>query len=521
MADDATLDPEAEARAERRRKRREERAAAESAAKAAAATSDKPHPKDLPPFEDPNGRMVTLKHKRMALRVATAKGLEPYNANHALHLLHDEGIDVMADKSTMLDLARQAGQGSQLPVIADPKNKNAVALTEEDAQSLQEEREAAIAEIQAGLIARRRKRLLAMFLRIFVFVILPTMAMGYYYMFVATNMYETESKFVIQTSDNPSAGGGLGGLLAGTGFATSQDSIVVQEYLNSREAFARLNRDFGYVRHFQNPEIDVIQRLPADATMDDAYKYFAGKVTIGYDPTEGLVRMSVVAATPEASQRFSEALIEYAEERVDGLTLEARGDQLETAIATFEEAEQRTIQNELRVQELQEQSGVMSAEVELSAQMSIINALELELEKKRLALAQIMDNPRPNPSQVSVAQAEITRLEERIRELRGSFTQESATSASLSQISRELRSAELRLATSQLMLQEAIASVTTARTEATRQVRYLSLGVAPVAPQEPSYPRKVENTIIAFLIFMGIYIMASLTVSILREQVSV
>ena len=51
-------------------------------------------------------------------------------------------------------------------------------------------------------------------------------------------------------------------------------------------------------------------------------------------------------------------------------------------------------------------------------------------------------------------------------------------------------------------------------------IRYLSVGVSPIAPDEPTYPRAFENTILAFLIFAGIYLMISLTASILREQVS-
>ena len=57
-------------------------------------------------------------------------------------------------------------------------------------------------------------------------------------------------------------------------------------------------------------------------------------------------------------------------------------------------------------------------------------------------------------------------------------------------------------------------------TEANRKVRYLTVSVNPVASQEPSYPRKFENTILAFLLFAGIYLMISLTASVLREQVS-
>ena len=59
-----------------------------------------------------------------------------------------------------------------------------------------------------------------------------------------------------------------------------------------------------------------------------------------------------------------------------------------------------------------------------------------------------------------------------------------------------------------------------ARQEADRQVRYLSMGVEPVAPDEATYPRAFENTLVSLLIFAGIYLMISLTVSILKEQVS-
>ena len=59
-----------------------------------------------------------------------------------------------------------------------------------------------------------------------------------------------------------------------------------------------------------------------------------------------------------------------------------------------------------------------------------------------------------------------------------------------------------------------------ARVEANKQVRYLSLSVAPVPPDEATYPKALQNTIVAFLIFSGVYLMMSLTASILREQVS-
>jgi hypothetical protein len=52
------------------------------------------------------------------------------------------------------------------------------------------------------------------------------------------------------------------------------------------------------------------------------------------------------------------------------------------------------------------------------------------------------------------------------------------------------------------------------------QTLYLSIGGFPVAPDKVAYPRSFENTLLAFLVFSGIYLLISMTASILREQVS-
>jgi capsular polysaccharide transport system permease protein len=80
--------------------------------------------------------------------------------------------------------------------------------------------------------------------------------------------------------------------------------------------------------------------------------------------------------------------------------------------------------------------------------------------------------------------------------------------------------AQTDLATADMFMQSALQNLKQTELEANRQVRYLTTSVKPVAPDEPTYPRKFENTILSFLVFAGIYLMFSLTSSILREQVS-
>jgi capsular polysaccharide transport system permease protein len=59
-----------------------------------------------------------------------------------------------------------------------------------------------------------------------------------------------------------------------------------------------------------------------------------------------------------------------------------------------------------------------------------------------------------------------------------------------------------------------------ARTAANRQTRYLSISVNPIVADEAAYPRAFENTLVVMLIFLGIYLMLSMTAAVLREQVT-
>ena len=118
---------------------------------------------------------------------------------------------------------------------------------------------------------------------------------------------------------------------ADRGFATVQESITVQAFLESREAMLRLEDELGFREHFSQEAIDPLNRIGPDATDEDVYDTYLRHLRIGYDPTEGLIRMEVIAADPEVSQSYSQALIGFAEERVDRMSQRLRADQMSGA----------------------------------------------------------------------------------------------------------------------------------------------------------------------------------------------
>jgi len=477
---------------------------------------------------------LTGRQLRMARRVAQKTGLAVTSDFDAVRQLRQRGIDPFQRGNVLELVAPNEGQtqaaANQMQVAtakvpAEQANKVQLPQTVQRQQTMPstqvgaaenpaERRASEIRRIQQDIARRRRRNMASLFGRLAMFVILPTIAAGYYFFIMATPMYGTKSEFVIQQAESQ-GGGGLGGLFSGTGLATQTDSTTVQSYMTSREAFLRLDEDHGFSEHFSNPDLDAIQRLAENATREDAYAVFQDHVQIGYDPTEGILKMEVIAADPLKSQEFSEALIGYAEEQVDQLTARVREDQMSGALINYDAATQRRNEALAELVRIQELSGQGTVGAEQAALQQRIATQQINLDAERLNLASLLNNRRPNEAQVSAAENQIAFIEDQIALLRRELT-----SGGLVSNDAQLRQAEENYAFEVANVQLALGTMDSARIEANRQVRYLSVSVAPIAPDEATYPKSFENTLLAFLIFAGIYLMISLTTSILREQVS-
>jgi capsular polysaccharide transport system permease protein len=189
--------------------------------------------------------------------------------------------------------------------------------------------------------------------------------------------------------------------------------------------------------------------------------------------------MEVIAADPQVSAAFSEALIRYAEERVEQMSQRLREDQMVGASDSFEDAETRVLEAQERVLDLQEQRGVLSTEAEVSTVFGQIQNFELQLQEERLRLDELLSVARPNASRVELAERNIARLEELIDELRSGLTQTGTGEVSLARIQSELIIAQADLETRQMMLSQALQQMELARIEANRQSLYLSVRCLP------------------------------------------
>ncbi len=463
---------------------------------------------------------LTGRQLRMARRVAQKHGLAPISDFDAVRLLRAKGVDPF-QRANVLELVPD---GSAEPVPTKVQLPQTIPVGQTNLPSTEVDTAGARAQeiinIQRDIAKRRRRKLTLLMSRLLFFVVLPTLLVGYYYYAIATPMYATKSQFVIQKADGAGGGGGLGGMFSGTGLATSQDSISVQSYLQSRDAMLRLDQDHGFKAHFSQDWIDAIQRLEPDASNEAAYKFYERRVNISYDPTEGIIKMEVAAADPAVSATYSNALISYAEEQVDQMTSRLRDDQMKGAQEIFGQAEAQMLAAQQEVLRLEKAANVVDIVTEVGLLSGQIQQMELEQTQDRLTLVELKSNARPNKTKVNQIEGRLAARANEIAGLRSQLTIGIDGADSIADTKAKLTIANINLETRTMMMQQALQQMDTAQVEANRQTRYLSLGVSPTPPDEATYPRKFENTILAFLIFAGAYLMMSLTASILREQVS-
>lgn len=460
---------------------------------------------------------LTGRQLRMAHRLARRHDLSPSDDIDAVRLLRQKGIDPF-QRNALVCIAPNTSDESPPGVDGtgpakppESRGRDLVRLPESSASE--------VFRIQQDITQRRRRKARMLVLRLICFVLLPTLLAGWYFLKIATPMFSTKSEFVIQQAD-ASGSAALGGLFQGAGLAVQQDSTTVQSYLQSRDAMHRLDADRGFREHFAQSGIDPLQRLYPDASEEDVYNLYTRRVRVGFDPSEGVLKMEVVAADPETSQSFSRALIGYAEEMIDSMTRRLREGQMAGARQNHASAEAKLREAQQRILALQEDLGVIDPQSESGSLMQQITQFEVRLRERRLLLDQTLASERPNAARVRSLEGEIARLEFVVSDLRAGMTENRAGEASLARITAQLKIAEADLETRQILLQQAAEQLEAAMIEANRQVRYMAVAVQPVAQDEPSHPRVWANTLLAFVVFAGIYLLASLTISVLREQVA-
>jgi capsular polysaccharide transport system permease protein len=151
-------------------------------------------------------------------------------------------------------------------------------------------------------------------------VIVPTTAAIIYFGLVASDVYVSESRFVVRSAQRQSQTSVVGALLQGTGFSRAQDdTYAVVDYIQSRDALKELNRG-DYIADAYGNHGDFLGHFSRsfDDSFEALWKYYGKRiVSVDFDSTSAITTLQVRAYTSKDAEKINETLLNMSERLVN------------------------------------------------------------------------------------------------------------------------------------------------------------------------------------------------------------
>jgi capsular polysaccharide transport system permease protein len=330
-------------------------------------------------------------------------------------------------------------------------------------------------------------------------VALPALGAGVYYGVLASDVYISESKFVVRSPDKPAVGG-VGILLKTAGFSNASDELhATHEFIRSRDALTGLNKGNYFQSTFSSDDISIFDRFGTfnfKPSFEDLYSYFQKKVNVRYDSTSSITTLTVRAYAPGDAQKINQELLAMAEQTVNRLNQRGRQDLINTALAEVNQAKSDAGIAAARLARYRNRSGIVDPAKQAEVQLQMVSKLQDELIANRTQLAELRNYAPSNP-QVPALRARIESLQQQVSQEVGKVVGgQGSLAGEIEQYQAlvlEDQFASKRLAASMAALQEAEA-------EARRKHAYVERIAHPSRPDEALEPYRWRGILAALVL---------------------
>lgn len=348
-------------------------------------------------------------------------------------------------------------------------------------------------------------------------VVVPTIVLSIYYGFIASDVYTSESKFVIRSPNQQSASG-LGMVLQNIGFsASSDDSYLVRDYLTSRDATQNLKDELDIQTKYSAKSVDFVSRFGTieSPTFENFYEYFNKKVKVVYDPASSISSLQIEAYTAEDAKAINESLLKMSEDIINRINNNAKNDILIASEQEVKEAQELSEKAANNLAEYRIKNEVFNPEGQSQIVLQEISKLQDALIQTETQLVQAKEITPENP--------QIKAMETRIKSLKKNIAEKSKlvtgpSDGSLSSRSVEFQRLQLEKELADKHLASAMAGYEQAKTDFNQKQLYLERLAQPSLPDEATKPKRFKNVLSGFIFGLLLWGVLRLFVAGVREH---
>ena len=326
-----------------------------------------------------------------------------------------------------------------------------------------------------------------------VVVVVPVLMSAIYFFLIASDVYVSESRFVV-TSPNPrnTAVTSIASLVQTTSMSSGQEQArQILDYLRSRSALTDLQRRIDVRARFANRSGDRLSRYPELFHSDDfesLYRYYETVINAHVDGESNLAVLTVKGFTPADAHDINAGLLQLSEEFVNRLNSRAEKQQISEAESRVLTAEARVRAARVALAAYRNSHGLLDPNKQATGVLDVSNKLVAQLTAAQAQLDLTMREAPKNPG-IPAMQSNIAAIQAQIAMQNGRAVGTSTGIAS--QLGGyENLAAEEEIANQGLTAAET--SLGQARADAVRQHFYLERVVEPNTPDEAQLPYRLR-----------------------------
>lgn len=348
-------------------------------------------------------------------------------------------------------------------------------------------------------------------------IIVPSTISVIYYGLITSDVYVSESRFVVRSPQHQ-APSGLGALLQGAGFSRSQDDTYsVHDFMLSRDALQKLNEKLALNKVYGKLDIDLFSRFAAmgiDNNFEALHRYYQKHVSIDTDSASAISVLRVSAFTAKDAYLINTMLLEMGEKLLNELNERGRQDMIRFATSEVAAAEQKAKAASLALSGYRTEKAVFDPERQSAIQLQLVSKLQDELIATKTQLDQVRTFTPDNP-QIPALQKRATSIQ---TEMDTQMSKVAGGGISLTNKAAEYERLALDRTFADKQLGAALASLEQARNDAQRKQLYLERIVQPSNPDVAVEPRRLRAMLTTLVLGMISWGVLSILLAGVREH---
>ena len=324
----------------------------------------------------------------------------------------------------------------------------------------------------------------------FLLLVAPNVASIYYFIFVASDQYQSETRFTVRSS-TPALGKNQ--LTKVTGLPSTQivqDTLIVTNFIKSKDMVTALKSKVDLQKIYGSTAVDPIARLKSDASSEKQVDYWNEMISVSVDANSGIVTVKARAFSAAEAQKVLQEVVAASEVVVNDVNNRIWRDVIVTAQTNMGNAKNQLQNTRQQLLSARNQTGVLSVEGSSTILTNLISAVQTDrigLQQKYDALLGAVSADAP---QMRVLKREIDSKQKQLDQLNSQIAGQDTSKQNLADVSVDMSQRELEQNLAEQQFATSMKTLEQVQFVSKQQLLYLDTFLAPNLPDDAEYPKR-------------------------------